>query len=63
MGEEIIKVLEYLENSDIVKGFAIGCIIFGIIIFILVVAVFIITFRSIMKTKKEIDNSFNNKRR
>lgn len=59
MGEEVIKVLEYLKNSDIVKGFAIGYAIFGIIVFILVITIFIIAFKNIMKTKKEMNNYFN----
>ena len=62
MGEEIIKVLEYLKNSDIVKGFAIGYVIFGIIIFVFVITIFIITFRNIMKTKKEMNEHFNKDR-
>ena len=59
MGEEVIKILEYLKNSDIVKGFAIGYVIIGIIVFALVITIFIITFRSIMKTKKEMNEHFN----
>lgn len=59
MSEEVIKILEYLKNSDIVKGFAIGYAIFGIIIFALVLTVFIIVLRNIMKTKKEINDYFN----
>ena len=58
MGEEVIKILEYLKNSDIVKGFIIGNVIFGIIVFALVITIFIITFRNIMKVKKEINNNF-----
>ena len=59
MGEEVIKILEYLKNSDIVKGFVFGYVIIGIIIFALVITIFIITFRNIMKTKKEMDEDFN----
>ena len=59
MGEEVIKILEYLKNSDIVKGFAMGYVIIGIIVFALAITIFIITFRSIMKTKKEMNEHFN----
>lgn len=59
MGEEVIKILEYLKNSDIVKGFVMGYVIIGIIVFALAITIFIITFRNIMKTKKEMDEDFN----
>ena len=59
MGEEVIKILEYLKNSDIVKGFAMGYVIIGIIVFILAITIFIITFRNIMKNKKEMNEHFN----
>ena len=59
MGDEVIKVLEYLKNSDIVKGFAMGYVIIGIIVFILAITIFIITFRNIMKNKKEMNEHFN----
>ena len=58
MGEEIIKVLEYLKSSDIVKGFAIGYVITFIIIFALVITIFVITFKSIIKSQKEMNNIF-----
>ena len=56
MGEEIIKILEYLKNSDAVKVFAIEYVItgiIGIIIFILVIITFIISLRRILKGIKE----------
>ena len=42
MGEEVIKILEYLKNSDIVKGFTVGYLIFGIIVFVLAITIFIL---------------------
>ncbi len=59
MGEEIIKVLEYLKNSDIIKSFGIGFVIIFIIIFALVITIFVINLKSIIKAKKNIDNKFN----
>ena len=63
MGEEVIKVLEYLKNSDIIKSFAIGYVIIGIIVLVLVISIFIIAFKEIMKNRRKFYDDFNKKDR
>lgn len=52
MADEIIKLIEYITGSPIVKGAFIAYLIFGAIVVSLVVAVFVIAFRSITKNGK-----------
>lgn len=52
MADEIIKLIEYITGSPIVQGAFIAYLIFGAIVVSLVVAVFVIAFRAIIKDRK-----------
>lgn len=49
MADEIIKLIEYIVNSDIAKGAIVAYVIFTVIFVAVVIAIFAITFRQILK--------------
>ena len=56
MSEETIKIIEYITGSPVIKGVFVAHIIGWAILALIVIAVFVITFFTILK-------SINNKRR
>lgn len=52
MADEIIKLIEYITGSAAVKGAFIAYIIFGAIVATMVIAVSVITFRTILNKQK-----------
>ena len=53
MGDEIIKVLDYLMNNPALQGIAIIDIIMCVVVFALVIGVFVFTFINIIKGFKD----------
>nr|DAH90313.1 MAG TPA: NICE-3 protein [Caudoviricetes sp.] len=53
MAEEIIKVIEYITGNEIVQGLAIAYVVFGALVFLGVVAIFIFVIRQIVKTNRK----------
>lgn len=52
MTDEIIKLIEYITKNPIFQGAFIAYIILAAIVVSIVVAVFVITFRSILNNRK-----------
>ena len=52
MAEEIIKLIEYITGNPVFQGAIIAYIIFGAIVVSIVIAVFVITLRSILNARK-----------
>ena len=64
MAEEIIKVIEYITGNEIIQGLAIAYIIFGALVLLGVVAVFIFIIRQFIKMNRKMDEfSFRKRRR
>lgn len=56
MADEVIKIIERIAGSPVIKGVFVAHIIGWVILALIVIAVFVITFFTILK-------SINNKRR
>lgn len=53
MADEIIKLIEYLTGSPIVRGAFIAYLIFGAVVVLGVIAVFVITLRAILTNRRK----------
>lgn len=53
MADEIIKLIEYLTGSPVVRGTFIAYLIFGALVVLGVIAVFVITFRAILSNRRK----------
>lgn len=49
MGDEIIKLIEYIVGHPIVQGALIAYVVYGVIVVALAVTVFVMTFRAILR--------------
>lgn len=63
MAEEIIKVIEYITSNETIQGLAIAYIIFGALILLGVVAVFVFIIRQFIKMDRKMDEFSLRKRR
>jgi hypothetical protein len=52
MADEIIKLIEYIAGNPVVQGAVIAYIIFGAMVVLIAVAVFVFVFRSIIRRRK-----------
>lgn len=62
MANEIIAILEYLMNSPLLIGLAIGSAVFFVIVLVLVICIFVKTFGRMSKFEKQFDNMNNHRK-
>ena len=52
MANEIIKLIEYITNSNVTKGIAIIYCVFALIVFALAISVFVFVFKQFKRMSK-----------